>query len=167
MKLTIVSLATLSLLGFSFVFGSHPTRGIAAGSQRGTTDFTPENLDCRGRSQLQLGQTAGRIRSIGSRCYRQAGDARPLLLDPKRDRGAAVFAGERFQCFEGSMMFELKGSTVKTGTTYTIRPADGCHMLKAPAVSRFKAPGVTESEGSASVQRSRVTVRAGTRRRRH
>jgi hypothetical protein len=154
MKLTLASLATCALLGFSFVFESHEILGNGAGTQQDAIarEMSPEKLDCKG-VVVKNGQRAGLIRSVGSRCYRQTGDAAPLLLDPKGDRQAAIFVGERFQCFEGSMVFELKGSTVKTGTTYTIRPVDGCHTLKAPAVSRRRGPvksGVTSRGGLAT-----------------
>lgn len=153
MRVTFASLAAIALLGFSFAFRAHETLEIASGSQQDSIakEMRPEKLDCKG-DVVKKGQSAGLIRAVGSRCYRQSGDAPPVLLDPKQDREAEVFAGERFQCFKGSMVFELKGSTVKTGTTYTIRRVDGCHTLKAPALSR---------RGSTSGKKSRRTSPGG------
>lgn len=153
MKLMMASLAILSILSLSFVFLSQPNVEVAASSQRVATapQPGPDNLICRpGTARANYGQFAGLIRYVGSRCYRQVGDARPVLLDPKRHQLAKVFVGERFQCFAGSMMFELTGSTAGQGSTYTMRVDDGCQTIKAPSIARNDGNGpAVDTHGTA------------------
>jgi len=97
----------------------------------------PDQMVCKtSKAKANDGQYAGFIRNVGSRCYRQVGNGPQQLLDPKRKEAARVHVGEKFQCFEGSIMFELNGSTGGQGATYTIRPPDGCHTIKQPSIPR-------------------------------
>lgn len=138
MKLMMASLAILSTLTVSFSFRPQRT-GPAATSNQLPIETAPEKLVCRrGKAQPDEGRSAGFIRGVGRRCYRQIGDARPVLLDPKGDRGAKVLVGEKFQCFAGSMMFELIGSNARPGATYSIRAADGCQTIKLASIADAK-----------------------------
>jgi hypothetical protein len=156
MKMTIAWLALLSAIAISFAsFPSHAV-DISAGShplaevpQSGTDQMVCK----RGKAKANDGQYAGLIRNVGSRCYRQTGNAPPRLLDPKRDQFAKVFVGESFQCFAGSIMFEMKGSAGGRGATYTIRQPDSCHTIKAPAMAR--------NDGNQAAVNTHGTSRAG------
>lgn len=141
-KIVMAWLAVLSVIALSvFCFSSHAFE-VSARSQPvvTATQTAPDNMVCKRRkAQANDGQYAGLIRNVGSRCYRQVGDGPQRLLDPKRDQLAKVYAGETFQCFGGSIMFEMKGSAGGQGATYTIRPADGCHTIKEPSIPRTDA----------------------------
>ena len=153
MKLMAATLGVISFLTLSFVFLSPPRVEEAANIQRlaTTPQTSPVSLACRPvKASSSYGQYAGLIKYVQSGCYRQVGDARPVLLDPKRDKLAKVFVGEKFQCFAGSMMFELSGSTPGQGATYTVRADDGCQRIKAPAVPRNDGNGpAVDTHGTA------------------
>ena len=158
MKLMTAWLAILSILTLSFVFLSQHAVEVAAGSQRVATapQDAPDNMVCKRRkASANDRQYAGLIKSVGSRCYRQIGEGRPALLDPKH-LIAKVYVGENFQCFAGSMMFELKGSTKGQGATYSIRAADGCQTIKTPSIPR--------NDGNQAAVNSHGTSRAGLKR---
>ena len=158
MKLMTAWLAIVSVIALSFVFLSHHAVEVAAGSQPVATapQTAPDNMVCkRGKGKANDGQYAGLIKSVGSRCYRQVGASPPVLLDPKH-LIAQVFVGENFQCFAGSMMFELTGSTKGQGATYSIRAADGCQTIKTPSIPR--------NDGNEAAVNSHGTARAGLKR---
>jgi|GEM_PF-3249161 len=101
----------------------------------------PKRLICRQINDSAKGQYAGLIKSIGNNCYRQIGDASPVLLDPKKDKLAKVNVGEMYQCFTGTMMFELSGSTKTQGATFSIASDDGCQVIRAPSIPRTDGSG--------------------------
>lgn len=159
MKIMIAWLAVLAAIVISLAsFSSHSVEVFAVSQPAPTVPQTAsDHMDCRrGKPKANDGQYAGLIKNVGSRCYRQVGDAPPQLLDPKRNQVANVYVGERFQCFAGSILFEMKGSTGGQSATYTIRPADGCHTIKEPSIPR--------NDGNQAGVNTQGTARAGLKR---
>ncbi|HEV7745240.1 MAG TPA: hypothetical protein VGO56_09620 [Pyrinomonadaceae bacterium] len=156
MKMTIAWFALLAVI--AVLPTSFPSPAVDISTVRHTLGEVPpspaDQMVCkRAKAKANDGQYAGLIKNVGSRCYRQIGDGPQQLLDPKRDRVAKVNVGERFQCFDGSIMFEMNGSAGGQGATYTIRPADGCHTIKEPSTPR--------NDASQAGVKSHGTSRAG------
>ncbi|HEV7681087.1 MAG TPA: hypothetical protein VGO68_03115 [Pyrinomonadaceae bacterium] len=141
MKMTIARSALLCVIAILLAtFPSHAVDVSTSSYPLAEVPQTADNMVCKRRKpQANDGQYAGLIRNVGSRCYRQTGDGSLQLLDPKRNQLTKVNVGESFQCFAGSIMFEMKGSAAGQGATYTIRPADGCHTIKEPSIPRTDA----------------------------
>ena len=157
MRLTTPCFAIMSTIALSFLFASSHAVDSHRQPVLNSPQATPDNMVCkRGKAKSNDGQYAGLIRNVGSRCYRQVGDGPQQLLDPKRSQAAQVNVGERFQCFAGSITFELEGSTAGQGATYTIRPPDGCHTIKQPAIPR--------NDGNQAGVKAHGTSRAGLKR---
>lgn len=136
------SLALLSVIAVSIASFTSQAVDLSINSQPlgDVSQSASDQMACtRTKARANYGQYAGLIKNVGSRCYRQVGDGPQQLLDPKRKQFAEVNVGDKFQCFEGSIMFELNGSTGGQGATYTIRPADGCHTIKEPSNPRSDA----------------------------
>ena len=157
MSLRISCFAILLFIAILFFFGSshavdsHPQPALTA------PQASSDKMVCRrANAKANDGQYAGLIRNVGSRCYRQVGEGPQQLLDPKRKELAEVHVGEKFQCFAGSIMFEMNGSTGGQGATYTIRPNDGCHTIKEPSTPR--------SDANQAGVKSHGTSRAGLKR---
>lgn len=108
-------------------------------------------LQCDPEKTEDDGKYAGIIKYIGSQCYRQIGDAPAVLLDADRHQYADVHVGEKFQCFSGSMAFELKSSPDKSGLSHVIYFFDGCYTVKKASVGQsFFARGMRSSKSSTS-----------------
>lgn len=159
MKRTIAWSALLSVIAISLVSFPSPPVDLSTSSHplAEVPQSTYDQMVCkRAKAKANDGQYAGLIKNIGSRCYRQIGDGSQQLLDPKRNHLDKVYVGERFQCFAGSIMFEMNGSTGGQGATYTIRPDDGCHTIKEPSIPR--------SDANQAGVKSHGTSRAGLKR---
>ena len=113
-------------------------------------------LQCKSQKTEDDGKYAGVIKHIGSQCYRQIGNAKAVLLNSDRDQYADVHVGEKFQCFSGSIAFELKSSPDERGVSDVIRPFDGCHTIKKASVDQSVATGRDKKHSSKS-----STSRAG------